>query len=230
METKNEVIVIGTIHSQHLQSKKYSLKVFSDIIKNLNPDVVLAEIPPDRFEIANNQFKKTGEITEPRVLQYPEFSKVIFPLQKALGFSLYPVSAWTENMANTREKKLEFIKIEIKRANDWKKYIEARTLSSQLFEKYMTEFDPAKIHTTEFDQILNIELQVFSDLFNDDLGEGGWENINQSHYQLIDHELNKIKHQSKRVLVIFGSGHKGWLLNKLSTRNDINLKDLLSVL
>jgi len=52
MENKNQVIVIGTIHSQHLQSKEYSLKVFSDIIENLKPDVVLAEIPPDRFAIA----------------------------------------------------------------------------------------------------------------------------------------------------------------------------------
>ena len=49
MGNKNQLIVIGTIHSQHLTSKKYSLKVFSDIIKNLNPDVILAEIPPDRF-------------------------------------------------------------------------------------------------------------------------------------------------------------------------------------
>ncbi len=61
MGNKNQLIVIGTIHSQHLTSKKYSLKVFSDIIKNLNPDVILAEIPPDRFLIANEQFQKTGK-------------------------------------------------------------------------------------------------------------------------------------------------------------------------
>ena len=115
MKNKNEVIVVGTIHSQHLGSEKYSLKVFADIIKNLNPDVVLAEIPPDRFLIADEQFQRSGKIDEPRVLQYPEFSKVIFPLQKTLGFSLKPVSAWTEEMEEKIDwKKLKRIKIKQK--------------------------------------------------------------------------------------------------------------------
>ena len=227
MENKNQVIVIGTIHSQHLQSKEYSLKVFSDIIENLKPDVVLAEIPPDRFAIANEQFQKSGKINEPRVLQYPEFSKVIFPLQKSMGFQLIPVSAWTEEMANAREDKLEEIKRDKNRSKDWQSYTQARQLSGELFEKYIQEFDPIKIHSEEFDQILNIELQVFSDLFNDDLGKGGWENINLAHYQLIDFELNKLKNQHKKILILFGSGHKGWLIKKLQTRTDIVLKNLL---
>ena len=230
MENKNEVIVIGTIHSQHLRSEKYSLKVFSDIIKNLNPDVVLAEIPPDRFLLANEQFQKSGKIDEPRVLEYPEFSKVIFPLQKALGFSLKPVSAWTEEMANARENKLEEIKADKNKAKDWETYLEARQLSGKLFENFMEEFDPVKIHSDDFDRILNIELQVFSDLFNDDLGKGGWETINQAHYEKIDSELNNILNQKKRVLVIFGSGHKGWLVKKLQSRIDIVLKNLLDVI
>ena len=227
MENKNQVIVIGTIHSQHLQSKEYSLKVFSDIIENLKPDVVLAEIPPDRFAIANEQFQKSGKINEPRVLQYPEFSKVIFPLQKSMGFQLIPVSDWTEEMANAREDKLEEIKRDKNRSKDWQSYTQARQLSGELFEKYIQEFDPIKIHSEEFDQILNIELQVFSDLFNDDLGKGGWENINLAHYQLIDFELNKLKNQNKKILILFGSGHKGWLIKKLQTRTDIVLKNLL---
>ena len=226
MENKNQVIVIGTIHSQHLQSKEYSLKVFSDIIENLKPDVVLAEIPPDRFAIANEQFQKSGKINEPRVLQYPEFSKVIFPLQKSMGFQLIPVSAWTEEMANAREDKLEEIKRDKNRSKDWQSYTQARQLSGELFEKYIQEFDPIKIHSEEFDQILNIELQVFSDLFNDDLGKGGWENINLAHYQLIDFELNKLKNQNKKILILFGSGHNGWLIKKLQTRTDIVSKNL----
>lgn len=99
-----------------------------------------------------------------------------------------------------------------------------------MFEDYVTEFDPVTIHTNEFDQILNVELQVFSDLFNNDLGKGGWENINEAHYQLIDAELNKITNQGKKVVIIFGSGHKGWLLNKLKTRTDIVIKNLLDII
>ena len=230
MENKNEVIVVGTIHSQHLTSGKYSLKVFSDIIKNLNPDIVLAEIPPDRFLIANEQFQTSGKIEEPRVLQYPEFSKVIFPLQKVLGFSLKPVSAWTEEMANARESKLEEIKTDVNKEKDWQTYMEARELSGKLFDNFIEEFDPVKIHSDDFDRILDIELQVFSNLFNDDLGKGGWENINEAHYKKIDFELNNITNQNKRVVLVFGSGHKGWLVKKLRLRTDINLKNLLDVI
>lgn len=230
MGNRNEVIVVGTLHSQHLNSEKYSLGVFSDIIRNLNPDMVLAEIPPDRFRIADEQFQKSGKIDEPRVLQYPEFSEVIFPLQKVLGFALRPVSAWTEEMANARESKLEEIKTDKDRAEDWEAYKAARELSGKLFEDFMEEFDPVKIHSDDFDRILNIELQVFSDLFNDDLGRGGWENINQAHYRQIDIELNKIVNQNKRVALIFGSGHKGWLIKKLQSRTDIVLKKLLDVI
>ena len=144
-----------------------------------------------------------------------------------MGFQLIPVSAWTEEMANAREDKLEEIKRDKNRSKDWQSYTQARQLSGELFEKYIQEFDPIKIHSEEFDQILNIELQVFSDLFNDDLGKGGWENINLAHYQLIDFELNKLKNQNKKILILFGSGHKGWLIKKLQTRTDIVLKNLL---
>lgn len=228
--SRNEVIVLGTIHSQHKTAVEYSLTELKAIIKAINPDYILAEIPPDRFRIANKQFQETGSITEPRVLQYPEFSEVVFPLSKEMSFIIKPVSAWTEDMANAREAKLEALKFDKKRAQDWRTYQEARANSSKLFQKNITNFSPEIIHTDDFDTILEVELSVFKKLFNDDLGKGGWENINQAHYKLIDKELNKIKCQGKRVLIMFGAGHKGWLKRKLKTRTDISLKNVLDIL
>jgi len=227
---KTEVIVLGTIHSQHLTSKEYSLKALETMIKTINPDYILAEMPPDRFEIAASQYAKTGTITEPRILQYPEFSRVVFPLQRTMNFQLKPVSAWTVKMADDREEKLVAISKDPNRAADWNTYLDAREKTSELFEKEGHGFDIIWLHSDRFDEILETELSVFNRLFNDDLGAGGWENINNAHYALIDKALTALKNKGKRVLIMFGTGHKGWLLRKLKTRTDIELKPLLDVL
>lgn len=228
--TKPEVIILGTIHSQHLTSKEYSLKALETMIKTINPDYILAEMPLDRFEIAESQYTKTGEITEPRILQYPEFSRVVFQLQKKMNFQLKPVSAWTATMADKREEKLVAISKDSKRSADWNTYLEAREKVSELFDKEGQGFDIVWLHSDRFDETLEIELEVFNRLFNDDLGAGGWENINNSHYALIDKELTALKNKGKRVLIMFGTGHKGWLKRKLKTRTDIELTPLLDVL
>lgn len=228
--TKNEVIVLGTIHSQHLTNPDYGLKELKAIIKNVNPDIVLAEMPPERFKLAKTQFEETGKITESRILQYPEFSEVIFPLQKAINFQLFPVSAWTEKMANERERKLTEISQDPKRQDDWETYLDAREETGRLFDKENKGFNPVWIHSSEFDTILNIELAVLDELFNDDLGAGGWTNINEAHYRLIDDQLTFFQNKNKRILIMFGAGHKGWLIHKLKKRTDINVKMLIDIL
>jgi hypothetical protein len=224
----NEVIVIGTIHSQHKSSKDYSLEIFRKMIEALKPDVVLAEVPPDRFEIATAQYNKHHKISEPRVVQYPEFAEVIFPLKDSLHFDLIPVSAWTEKMATDREERLEEIKYDTNRSEDWQKYIAAREKTTALFDAFMPEFDFLKIHTPRFDEIMEIELKVFNELFNEDLGDGGWDNINNAHYALIHKALENIT--DKKVLIIFGAGHKGWLIRKLKERDGITLLSLQNAL
>src|SRR5688500_10746873 len=101
----NEVIILSTIHSGHLTQKAYSLKVLKEIITTINPDTVLAEIPPDRFYIAQDEWKSNKKIREERVVQFPEYTDVVFPLSEKLNFEIIPVSAWTEQMAETRAQK-----------------------------------------------------------------------------------------------------------------------------
>ena len=43
---KNTVIVLGMIHSSHVKSESYSLEVVEGVIRKINPDYVLTEIPP----------------------------------------------------------------------------------------------------------------------------------------------------------------------------------------
>ncbi|MBL4658822.1 MAG: hypothetical protein JKY19_00570, partial [Alcanivoracaceae bacterium] len=79
-ELKNEVIVLGTIHGQHLTQSQYSIEVLTAMIRKIAPDIILTEIPPDRYSIAMQEFLQTGKITEARVVRFPEYVDVIFPL------------------------------------------------------------------------------------------------------------------------------------------------------
>ena len=78
----NQVIVLGMIHSGHLSSSRYSISFLTDLIVEIDPDIILTEIPPDRFNQANEEFKQQGFISEPRVSVFPEYTKVVFPLTR----------------------------------------------------------------------------------------------------------------------------------------------------
>jgi hypothetical protein len=220
----NEVIILGTLHSGHLRQKEYSLKVLKEIITTINPDIVLAEIPPDRFYIAQGEWVRNKKIREERVIQFPEYSDVIFPLSDKLNFEIIPVSAWTEQMAETREQKLYNIRNDPDRQDDWETYLVAKEKSADAIEANGRGADPLWINSAEYDDLLEIELKVYNQLFNDELGAGGWENINKAHYSLIKKALERF--ENKKILITFGVGHKGWLRKALSKIKTITLIDL----
>lgn len=226
----NEVIILGTIHSGHLTQKAYSLKVLKEMITTINPDFVLAEIPPDRFYIAQNEWKSNKQIREKRVVQFPEYTHVVFPLSEKLNFEIIPVSAWTEQMAEAREQKLYEISNDPHRQEDWEAYLSAKAKRAELIEAKVNGFEPLWINSTEYDDMLDIEFKVYNQLFNHDLGAGGWENINKAHYSLIEKALDQIQSKGKRILITFGAGHKGWLKKALSKKKNINLLDLFDAI
>ena len=47
-----EVLVLGMIHGGHRTSEAYGLPVIQEIVRRVDPDYVLCEIPPDRIEAA----------------------------------------------------------------------------------------------------------------------------------------------------------------------------------
>ena len=223
---KNEVLVLGTIHSGHLTEDVFNIGKLTAIIKEINPDIILTEIPPDRFEDAITGFKKNDSISEPRVMRFPEYTDVIFPLSKTMNFKIIPTAGWTDIMANERTKKLKAISKDSTRIDDWTEYTNANKLTDSLMEQTGKRNDPAFIHTDTYDSIYNISLSTYNKLFNKELGLGGWENINIAHYWNIEKALQKYKYQSKRILITYGAGHKVWFLKELRTRDDIRLLEL----
>ena len=223
---KNEVLVLGTIHNGHLTKAEYSIEKLTKLIQEIKPDIILTEIPPDRFEAAVAGFKKDDSISEPRVMRFPEYTDVIFPLSKTMNFEIIPTAGWTRPMAMERQKKLRAISKDSTRTEDWQQYMNAGKTTDSLMTAIGKEYDPYFIHTNTYDSIYNISLDVYNKLFNVELGLGGWDNINIAHYWNIEKALEKYRHQNKRILITYGAGHKGWFLKELRKRDDIELLEM----
>lgn len=227
---KNEVLVLGTIHSGHLTDKVYNVEFLKKLIKKIDPDFILTEIPPDRFDAALAEFKRDGKITESRVRVFPEYVDVIFPLTRELKFEIIPTAGWTSIMARERQMKLKAISEDPARKAEWQEYTEANKRSDEALRATGRATDPYFIHTDEYDRIQDIGLQVYNRLFNAELGLGGWDNINISHYWKIEKALEKYRYQGKRFLITYGAGHKGWFLRELRKRDDITLLEMIPFL
>ena len=143
-----------------------------------------------------------------------------------MGFEIIPTAGWTAIMASERSKKLRAISKDSTRIDDWNEYTAANKLTDSLMNATGRRNDPAFIHTNTYDSIYNIRLSTYNKLFNEELGLGGWDNINIAHYWNIEKALQKYKNQGKRILITYGAGHKVWFLNELRKRDDIKLLEL----
>lgn len=224
----NRLVVLGMIHSGHLENELYSTEVLRDVLREIEPDVVLTEIPPDRLAAAAEEYARSGEITEPRVKRFPEYTDALFPVQRELPFTIVPCAGWTREMAEARSALLK--EWRETRPADFAEMEAASAHAELAFEGAagflgMTSDDPRFIHTEEYDRITKGELEPYNRLFNDDLGPGGWTNINRAHYDLIEAALDEISGQGLTVCLMFGAGHKYWFLEQLRERDDLELID-----
>ena len=225
-ESRNEVVVLGTIHGGHRTDSVYNTAYLDKLIREIKPDYVLTEIPPNRFKAAMDGFKRDDSLSEPRVMRFPEYADVLFPLTKEMDFEIIPTAGWTKPMSDYRGEKLRAIRQDTARAGDWKEYQKANRLSDSLYKSSGKVNNPYFIHSHTYDSIQDIGLQTYNRLFNDELGLGGWENINIAHFWNIEKALEKHRDDGKRFLIIYGAGHKGWFLRQLEKRNDIVLLEM----
>jgi len=218
---KSEVLVMGMIHSGHRTNPLYGIDTIKDIIRKIGPDYVLCEIPPDRLETALAEFRETGKVEEPRVSRFPEYVDALFPLSREMDFVIVPCAGWTRPMADDRRAKLESYKTS--RAADYQEMERAEAEADRKLKEAGLSDDPMGIHTDRYDAIVKAGLEPYNRLFNDDLGAGGWDNINQAHYALIESAINRYAAGGKRFLIMFGSWHKYWIKAHLRRRKDIEL-------
>jgi len=211
-----ELAVLGMIHDGHTTSERYSLDVVRRIIRQLDPEVVLTEIPPDRLDTALAEFADHGAVSEPRVARFPEYVDALIPLQDELGFVIEPCAAWTRPMADARRARLDAL-----RAEQPARMAEVDAAWERVEPQLAAlgpKDDPAVIHTDAYDTLVARGMTPYAAL---DLGAGGWTAINEAHFALVADALDR--HRGRRVLLMFGAGHKGWFLQRLRARADVRL-------
>ncbi len=216
---KSEVLVLGMIHSGHRDSPTYGIDVVREIVRAANPDFILAEIPPDRLEAALESYRATGVVREARVERFPEYTDAIIPLMEELGFEIIPCAAWTKEMALDRQAKLSEWKES--RPAQSKEVERAQVAAEAAIEAAGLDSGPRGIHSDEYDALVKEGLEPYNRLFGNDLGLGGWANINAAHYALIEQALNEHRGEGRRFMIAFGSWHKYWFLEQLRERDDV---------
>lgn len=221
-----EVVVLGMIHGDHRTSDLYGLDELRALIREIDPDYVLVEIPPNRFEQAAREFRDHDEIREARVVRFPEYVDVLFPLTREMDFEIVPTAGWNQQMSDFRAQRLSSIPDEPAWTERWAEYETAIARSAEALAAGGDSDDPRWIHTEAYDEAQEIRLSEYNRLFNDELGPGGWDYINSAHYAKIARALDELGGEGKRFLITYGAGHKGWFLRELRKRDDIELLEV----
>ena len=223
---KTEVVVMGMIHGEHETSEAFSLEVVRDLVRAIDPDYWLTEIPPNRWPTARDEYARDGVVREPRVRRFPEYVGGLFPLSRELDFEVIPTAGWTEPMSDFRAARLRALSEDSSRAADWAEYQAANAAADSAIRAGGAPDDPRWINTDAYDEAYELRLSTYNRLFNDELGPGGWDNINESHWANIARALDDVRGEGARVLITYGAGHKGWFLRALRERDDVELLDV----
>ncbi len=222
---KNEVIVLGMIHSGHNTSDIYGLDRLDKAFRKINPDYVLTEMPPNRFDRAQADWEEFGEIREPRIKRFAEYVGMLYPRFNDMNFTIIPTSGWNTQMNDFRRTALGRLGEDPARAEQWQAYQKSIEKMGEKLEAAGGD-DPLFIHSEEYDAIIKEGYGgPYQQFFNDDLGTGGWKTINEAHYANIDKALNKHSGEGKRFVITYGAGHKYWILQELRKRKDITILD-----
>lgn len=221
---KTEVLVLGMIHSGHRESERYGLDMVRGIIRAYAPDEVFTEIPPNRLERAMEQWTADGEIREERVRVFPEYVDALFPLLEEMDFRIVPTAGWTREMNDYRRRTLGELSRDPERAEEWAAHQAAMARMRERLAQMGAGDDPRVIHSDAYDRAIEQGYAgPYNRFFNDDLADGGWDNINAKHYAHIARRLDAIRGEGKRVLITYGAAHKGWFLERLRERGDVTL-------
>ncbi|MEO7964287.1 MAG: hypothetical protein ABIT38_10325, partial [Gemmatimonadaceae bacterium] len=222
---KSEVVIIGTIHGEHRTSARYGTDVLRRLLQVTRPDIMLTEIAPNRLDAAMREFRSTGKITEPRVVRFPEYVDVLFPLTRRMKFSIAPTAGWTRPMDQFRTAALKRIEADPSRRAEWEEYEGATRRADSLVAVHGAD-NPYFINSEAYDSIQVAAHEPYNRLFNEELGPGGWDNINRAHFANIARVLDAHRGEGKRFVITYGAGHKEWFMRALRERDDVTLLDV----
>jgi len=219
----NEVVVVGSLGLRHLQQPAggYDLARLERLLRDLDPHRVLCEVPPDRFGATWQEFVLTGTVSDERLEELPEVTRVLYPLALEGRVRLVPCSAWTPEVAARRAELLDQWKDT--RPADTREVQRARDLARERIAVEGLERDPLLVSSEHYDALVAEAMVPYERLFDRDLGTGGWGESNRAHHALVAKALDACTGEGQRVVILFDAWRKYRLLELLAERTDIEL-------
>jgi YVTN family beta-propeller protein len=222
-----DVAVMGMIHGAHRTSTRWGLDQVRATVRRFRPDVVCAEIPPDRWERIWSEYTERGIITDPRIRSFPEYTDVLLPLAVEMGFEIVPCAAWTREMSDLRTARIRQFDTDPAYAELRRAYAARLSAVQSAYPDALDDIDdPRVIHSSAYDERMREELALYDEYQNALIGPGGWSAINAAHLRLVDRAI--ATHRGQRVLITFGSGHKYMFLDHLALEPGVRLVGLPS--
>ena len=214
---RTEVAVLGMTHRRHRTSDTWNLQHVEQTIRNYRPEVICVEIPPNRWLKTATDYAERSVVEDTRARVFPEYTDVVMPLTKSddLGgtFIIEPCAGWTHEMNALRRARIAEFENDERFAKAAAAYARDSASAREATAAVTDTDDPRVIHSSEYDEATRQRYEPYDRYLNHHIGPGGWTNINQAHWDLIEAAIRR--HPGKRVLVTFGAGHKYWILDQL---------------
>ena len=225
-----EVIVLGTLHRSHLDSEGFGLAVIEAFVRQVDPDVVLVEIPPDRFDAIVSEVDELGPgasedtLTDGWIQAFPELYGVVLPLRHELGYEVVPVSGWTPEVSADRNAYWESHPA----GPVEREYI----LSFHRFQTSQLENDvwenPRWANGDEYVLLSGTVSRWLSYFAEEELGAAGEMRINSRHAALISDAI--VAHPNRRILVVYGARHRYFIEPTIDVMPNVERLDPLDYL
>ena len=215
-QNKTSVIILGTIHADKKQYPNYIDKL-SEIIKEINPQIICAELSPEQLQ-SNNP-----------ITSKPEYYFGIMPVVKDLNIEIVPIQPVTKIGIEIEKKKKEFeIKInenEIDKIK-WNFLEDFETIClKNLFplinqQNVFENLQMKEIDLWFYESLYELIEKHFPEIYE------YWIEWNQMFLEIITETITKT--DGKRILITVGLEHKYWLMKKLFEITNIDVHNLSS--
>ncbi|MBS3742560.1 MAG: hypothetical protein KGY75_10610 [Candidatus Cloacimonetes bacterium] len=202
---RNKISILGSVHQYHYY--KSSKQILKKVIKNYDPDIILAELSPEQLK---------GTMT---CNSKPEYPEIIIPLAKQENYKIIPIQPKTSKGFEWGARKDRILaKIHDEKSDKYNCYLKLNEILDEIIheKEIMTLKD---LQSRKSDLMSCISYNYLKALFP------SWYEIKEewNNYCLQNIIEQEKKYNNSKILITIGFSHKFWLIQKLKKYKNIKL-------
>ena len=209
-----EVFVLATLHQFHADSKYYSFAKLSQIIKDVDPDIICVELTAADIKSRRKQGTKV------------EYEKSVFPLVDKYGYRVVPLEP-------DEPKFSQLVGLNVESEKDLRTNEPARALAFSLYTEtlykhlFSTWTSPIDVNSAVTDSHFEVKHNYQNAIYGEKQ-QKVWEGWNR---HFLDQIMTTARSSNgKRVLVLVGVEHAYWLRKELRGERTVKLREAASFL